>query len=646
MRSPPPPSSRSAILPAVLAGVLLLLIVIAAVVLFGGLNQPGTAPIPTAVIGTQTIAIDVPVSGATVNSPFELRGRVAAVPAGSVLNYRVLDANGAQVGAGTLPVAGEVGQPGAFAALASFSAPAGTGRIEITDPGAAGPPAVVAVNLAGVGGPLPTLDPTVPPIVPTADPAQPTVAPLPPTATIAPQETAIPAQQIIFDSPPPGVEVGSPMTITGRTTRFPFQGRLGFRVVDAGNRQLGVGAFPVSGSPGQSATFVASISFSLPSSGGPVRVELFDQNADNGVVVAASSLNVQIAVPQQIVIESPAGNTQVGSPVTITGRTARAPFQGNLAYTISGPGGVRLGEGIVPVSGNRFVASLGFALPAGGGTIRAEFVDQDARTGAVVARTGVDMIVAAPTQAITIDSPPSGAFVGSPMTITGRTVLYPTEGDLVWRVRDTRGVALGTGSFPVGGQPNQPATFVASITFILPAAGGPVTLDLIDQGANGAVIASASLPLNISPQNLPTAIVPTRPPATAIPSTPTSVPPVATLPVVPSDGQTIIIETPPEGVLVGSPMTITGRTNRPPRGGVLNYRIATTTNQQLGEGQLAMLTTDPNRFNVALTFQLPQAGGPITIELFERDSGGAPIARATLRLNIAPQQDVAPRTSP
>jgi hypothetical protein len=64
-------------------------------------------------------------------------------------------------------------------------------------------------------------------------------------------------------------------------------------VSDQNGGQLGVGAFNVSGAPGGSTTFNASIDFNLPPAGGPIQVELYDQNAQPGVIDALASIGLQ-----------------------------------------------------------------------------------------------------------------------------------------------------------------------------------------------------------------------------------------------------------------------------------------------------------------------------------------------------------------
>lgn len=102
-------------------------------------------------------------------------------------------------------------------------------------------------------------------------------------------------QQILFNSPPQNTFVGSPVVITGRTVRYPQQGSLGYRISDNAGNQLGAGAFPVTGAPGQGSTFNAQLLFNLPPQGGPVQITVTDQNVNTGVIIASSTLTVRPA---------------------------------------------------------------------------------------------------------------------------------------------------------------------------------------------------------------------------------------------------------------------------------------------------------------------------------------------------------------
>ncbi|HET9223158.1 MAG TPA: Gmad2 immunoglobulin-like domain-containing protein, partial [Roseiflexaceae bacterium] len=411
-----------------------------------------------------------------VGSPVVLTGRTALVPPGGQLTYRVLDASGRQIGAGAFNVT-QAGDGATFNAPLTFQEPAGGGQIraELTAP-----------TLTG--------------------------------STSASVDLVVaPPQQITIDTPPPGTFVGSPVVLTGRLARLPFDSNLKYRILDSQGRQLGAGLIPVSGAPGQPTSFNASLTFDTPLTGGAIRAELADQRAADGFVAARAAIDLQVAPAQQaIFIDTPPPGTLVGSPVVITGRTVVYPLDGNLAYQIFSANGIQLGVGAFNVVGapgqsTTFNAQLFFNLPAGGGPIQVNLYDQNGATGAIVASAVISLQVAPPQpnqQVITIETPPAGTVVGSPVVVTGRTSIYPSEGNLAYRVRDQSGLEIGSGVFQVSGAPGQPATFVASLLFKPPSSGGMIRVEIIDLNQSGAVLAISALDLQVNPQ-LPPIVRPT-----------------------------------------------------------------------------------------------------------------------------------------
>lgn len=486
------------------------------------------------------IIIDEPAPGAAVTSPMRLRGRLATTPPEGGLTYRILDAENVLLASGTIATSGEVGNGGSFDMQAVYTSLAnGPGFLQVVQrsnlTGAADAVSTQVINLtANV-----TTPPTAVGLVPTGspNPAAPTSEIIiPPTFTpISASPTLVPAtatllqptqplgQAITITSPPRGTQVGSPLTITGNTNQFPFQGELDYRVVNNANQQLGSGVFAVNGLPGQASSFVAELRFNLPAGGGPVRVDVYDQDNASGRVAALASIDLVVAPPQptagpqQIVINSPPPGTTVGSPVVITGSTTRFPAQGNLKYRFLDQFGNQLGQGVLTINGSQgqsgtFNASLNFALPQGGGAIRLELVDRDINNGQVFASTTLALTVAPPAtavpqQRITITSPAPNTQVGSPMTITGNTQNYPIGGNLGYIVTDANGQQIGIGAFRVNGVPSQSTTFNAQVLFNPPANGGVIQVDVIDRdNNNGAILARSSVRLVVAPPPLPTVL--------------------------------------------------------------------------------------------------------------------------------------------
>jgi hypothetical protein len=525
------------------------------------------------------------------------------------LNYRLFDAGGVLIATGGLPVQGSAGQPATFNGSIPYTLSAGgPGRIEI-------------VQLNPANGAVSAF-------------ADVTVA----LSAAAPQPTAgpAPAQAIIIETPPPGVEVGSPVVLTGRTTRAPAGNRLNYVVRDAAGAQIGGGAFDVGIAADGGSQFVASLVFNLPPNGGTIIAEIFEPGPAGAPAVASAGINLSVSPPQAITIETPPAGTTVGSPVVLTGRTARFPFQGNLAYRFFDANGRTIGGGVFPVNGQpggpaTFTANLEFTSPPNGGTITVEVFDQNAADNQIAANALLTLNVAPPPQQIIIETPPEGTLVGSPVVLTGRTVRFPAGGQLNYRIRDGNGAQIGGGVFAVAGTAEGSATFNASLTFTPPPQGGPIGVELFETDpGTGQVLTSSTLQLTVS-----------GPPATAVP-------PIGILPTVaPStptpqpSGQQIIIETPAPGTAVGSPLVVTGLLTRYPATGELNYRI-TTVDRGLPLGQGTFLVrrsgaAGATPFVGELEFVIrPGFAGDIDVQIFERasNSQNPPIAEATVRLTV------------
>ena len=488
--------------------------------------QPSTLPLltpapPISVV--QLLSIDTPGPGTVVGSPLVITGRTALYPQAGVLGYRVLNAAGAQIGAGTFPIVGNPADPATFNSSLNFQVPAGPTsiRVEIFEqnPTSGAIVASSSVELR-IGAPPPA------------------------------------AQAIIIETPPSGTFIASPVVITGRTTQFPFQGNLAWLAIDQLGRQLGSGLFTVLGSPGQPTTFNGSLDFQLPQGGGPVRFEIYDQDAVTGATVARGVIDLQVAalpptLPttiaptataptasiQQIFIDTPAPGTLVGSPVVITGRTVQYPFGGQLAYRFRDQQGNPLGSGGIRVAGqaggpgsfsvqlffntrqglgqifldilengptNTVVASATIALQVGNGPQPPQ-PSQSPQPSPIAQQPQVQPPVSLPelSAPIVIDTPAPGTLVGSPVVITGRTNLFPNGGTLYYQVLDDQRRVLVENQFQVFGTPDGISPFNLSIEFPAPKGGGPVVIEIFTRDQNGQPTNLASLALAASPPPYP-----------------------------------------------------------------------------------------------------------------------------------------------
>ena len=173
-------------------------------------EQPAVAPTPA--LGGRTITILTPAANSTVTSPLAISGTVSAVPPTGTLNFRLFGADGALLAQGAFAVQGAAGAPGTFSGSVPYTLAAqSVGRIEVLELNA------VDGSIAAIAAAQVVLSPAqgeggTPGVEPTGAAPSPTA--LPPPSPSA-------EQQIFIDSPPNGTTVGSPMTITGRTTKLP-----------------------------------------------------------------------------------------------------------------------------------------------------------------------------------------------------------------------------------------------------------------------------------------------------------------------------------------------------------------------------------------------------------------------------------------
>lgn len=582
------------------------LLLLAVVLLLSGCGIFGgsAAPTPTLPAATgRTISIISPQPGATVMSPILVNGAVSLMPEGGNLNYRLFGPDNSMLAQGELPAQGAAGGPGVFSGSIAYSlAAAGLGRIELLELHSDG--AILAASALTV-----TLSATTP------TEATPTT---PPTAQ----------QQIFIDTPPPQTVVGSPVVITGRTSLPATGSSLSYVLRDSVGGVLGQGSFPAPTSATGTGSFNAALSFNLPPNGGNIALEVFEPGAGGAPPVASARLELVVAPPQAIVIDSPPPGTQVGSPLVLTGRTARLPFQSNLSYRVLDANARELGRGVVPVTGSptgpsNFNAPLSFALPPDGGRIVVELLDQNAANNQIAANAQIELNVAPQAQAIAIESPPPGTQVGSPMTITGRTVRMPINGQLSYRVFDRNGAPLGAGIFGVSGSQESGTRFNAQIAFSLPQGGGPISLELLEPdpaNPNGPAIATQTLNLTVASP------APTATPAPTVTPVPTR--------------QAITIETPPAGTVVGSPVVLSGRVALYPQFRELYYVIRTPTRETLGQGSFPV-AGQPGQTNLqyvaSLSFAEPRQGGSIIVEIYDRDGVGQIITSAIVQLRVNPQ---------
>jgi hypothetical protein len=170
------------------------------------------------------------------------------------MSYTVYDSGNRQLGDGLVPVQGQPGSPGAFVAEVRFNVPLAGGdiRVELTDvdavSGVTAAKQALLVKVVAQSSPTSVSPPT----------PLPSQTPLATTAT--PQPGLL---QITLDSPVAASQVHNPFPVSGRVNAVPASGQLRYRIRDANGKIVGEGLIPVTGTPGQPASFSGLVGFIL-----------------------------------------------------------------------------------------------------------------------------------------------------------------------------------------------------------------------------------------------------------------------------------------------------------------------------------------------------------------------------------------------
>jgi hypothetical protein len=101
---------------------------------------------------------------------------------------------------------------------------------------------------------------------------------------------------------------------------------------------------------------------------------------------------------QRITIDAPADGSRVRTPLTVTGRTAQYPVDGNLRYRVLTLDGAELGTGTITVTGTpgqpaTFNAAIELPPPPESGQISIEIADRDTTNNITIAAETVNLMV-------------------------------------------------------------------------------------------------------------------------------------------------------------------------------------------------------------------------------------------------------------
>ncbi len=260
---------------------------------------------------------------------------------------------------------------------------------------------------------------------------------------------------------------------------------------------------------------------SLAVTGGNVVAETVVHRPSDGLccpslqITRAFTLQGNRLVPRQaLVIESPLPGETVASGVEVRGTASIYPSAGTLAYSVYDARGGVIGMGNLPVDGYgeqpaTFAAPVDFIAGADGPG-RIEIVDTDTVNGSASARTSVPVNLQAapitdgrtsrePTPELILESPLSGATVGSTVQLRGRISAMPFEKNLTYRIYSQAGTVIDQSWISVEGDYGGPGTFTKSINIPTTTPPGPLRIEVRDESViDGALIVSTSVEVHFT----------------------------------------------------------------------------------------------------------------------------------------------------
>ena len=207
---------------------------------------------------------------------------------------------------------------------------------------------------------------------------------------------------------------------------------------------------------------------------------------------------------RSLVIASPPPGETVATGVEVRGSTTH-PSADGLAYLVHDARGGVIGMGRIPVVADSgmlgtFAAPVNF-LAGDAGPGRIEIVDVDQGDGSVLARASVQVLLEA-TQAarrpmqrqIVLETPLSGAPVGTSVDVRGWISTVPFENNLTYRVYSEAGAVIEREWIMVEGDLGEAGTFAKSITLASAPAAGPVRIEVRDVNeADGSLFTSTTV---------------------------------------------------------------------------------------------------------------------------------------------------------
>ena len=250
---------------------------------------------------------------------------------------------------------------------------------------------------------------------------------------------------------------------------------------------------------------------SIAISGGHIFVTMDAHGPDDGLCCPsietsrAFTLRGRRLVPTRaLVIASPLPGETVATGVEVRGSTTH-PTADGLAYLVYDARGGVIGMGRIPVAADTgtlgtFAAPVSF-LAGAVGPGRIEVVDVRQSDGSALARASVKVLLEAAEAArrplqrqIVLETPVSGAPVGTSVEVRGWISTVPFENNLTYRVYSDGGVVIDRGWIMVEGDLGAHGTFAKSITLATAHAAGLVRIEVRDVSeADGSLFTSTTV---------------------------------------------------------------------------------------------------------------------------------------------------------
>lgn len=240
-----------------------------------------------------------------------------------------------------------------------------------------------------------------------------------------------PEQTIVIETPQRDDEVTSPTTVSGYTSRTPFENNLVYRIYNSAGFIISEGPLAVKGNLGSPGTFAATLPFTVTQREAG-RIEVLDINAATGQPFATAAVSVTLAPVNlegqppvfTVAIDAPAPNATIASPARVKGNISLTPFENSLVYRVFDASGAQVGVGPIGVAGElgrpgSFDATITFT-PTQSGRGRLLIEVPNAAGGPPFTTSAVDVLLEAPapsSEAITVTEAIPPAIAATP-TVT------------------------------------------------------------------------------------------------------------------------------------------------------------------------------------------------------------------------------------